>query len=257
MPEISEIALLAALFFGAGIVKGFFGIGIPPVLLGALTILYDPRQAVALMLIPIVASNARQAFLGISPLHILRKHIWFLPVSSLAIFGSAYVSGGFPVSLILVVTGAAMVLFAITSLIDRTPPITKRGLVPMQLVSGLLSGLLGGVSGIWGPPMMVYLFALRLPKTELIQTIGVFFFFMSAFMTLGVAASGEMTKSVTAFSLALILPVLIGMAIGEALRHLLDDARFLRWFLILFLFLGLNMIRRGVVSSHFAQCFDC
>lgn len=247
MPELWDIGLLAGLFFGTGIVKGFFGIGIPPILLGVLTFLYDPREAVALMLIPIVASNARQALLGMSPLIILIKHIWFLPVSSLAIFTTAFVSGGFPTATLLILTGAAMVLFAITSLIDRTPPIKETWLVPSQIISGLLSGLLGGMSGIWGPPMMIYLFALRLPKPELIQSIGVFFFFLSAFMTLGVAAAGDMTIPGTALSIVLVVPVFLGMAIGEALRHRLDDTRFLRWFLVMFLALGVNLIRRGAL----------
>ncbi|MCE2522747.1 MAG: sulfite exporter TauE/SafE family protein [Rhodobacteraceae bacterium] len=248
MPEHSEITLLIGLFFGAGIVKGFFGIGIPPILLGVLTFIYDPRQALALMLIPIVASNARQALVGISPFEILKKHVWFLPVSSLTIFVTAYVSGGVATSILLTLTGAAMSLFAITSLIDRAPPIGTAWLVPAQLMSGVLSGLLGGMSGIWGPPMMIYLFALRLPKAELIQTIGVFFFLLSVFMALGVAAVGDMSKSTVALALALIVPVFIGMAIGEAMRKNLDDARFLRWLLIMFLALGLNLIRRGVLG---------
>lgn len=217
----------------------------PPILIGALTFIYDPRQTVALMLIPIVASNARQALLGMSPIIIIRKHIWFLPISSLSIFSSAMISGNFPTSALLTITGVAMVIFALTSLLDRAPPIRNKWRVPSQVVSGALSGLMGGGSGIWGPPMMIYLFALRLPKPEMIQSIGVFFFFLSAFMTLGVAAAGDMTILGTLHSILLIVPVFLGMAIGEALRNQLDDTRFLGGFLIMFLALGINMIRLG------------
>lgn len=248
MPDTAEAILVAALFFGAGALKGFFGIGIPPITLGVLTFFYEPRLVVTWMLIPIVASNARQALLGISPLVILRKHIWFLPVSTLAIFVTAYVSGDFQTDVLLTLTGVAIVLFSITSLIDRTPPVPDNWKVPMQMLSGTLSGLLGGVSGIWGPPMMIYLFALRLPNAELIQTIGIFFFFLSSFMALGVAAAGEMTVYGTILSLALVVPVLVGMKVGEVLRGSLNDALFLRWFLIVFLLLGMNLLRRGILS---------
>ncbi|MGB7271538.1 MAG: sulfite exporter TauE/SafE family protein [Albidovulum sp.] len=244
-----EAALVAALFFGAGALKGFFGIGIPPIVLGVLTFFYDPRLVVTIMLIPIMASNARQALRGISPIVILRKHIWFLPVSTAAIFLTAFVSRDFPTELLLTLTGIAMVIFSITSLIDRAPRVPDNQKAPLQLLSGTLSGLLGGVSGIWGPPMMMYLFALRLPNTELIQTIGIFFFFLSTFMTFGVAAAGEMTVPGTILSITLVVPVLFGMKIGELLRGKLNDTDFLRWFLVLFLLLGLNMLRRGISSS--------
>jgi len=243
-----EVTLVTILFFGAGIIKGFFGVGLPPVILGFLTFLYDPRHIVSLMLYPILLSNARQALLGMSPLIIIRKHIWFLLISTLVIFATAYVSGNFSTALLFALTGTAMVLFAVTTLINRTPPLPENRKTPAQLVSGAISGLLGGVSGIWGPPMMMYLFALRLPGAELIQTIGIFFFFLSTFMALGLAAAGEMTLNGTFLSLVLVLPVILGMKIGEILRKKLSDVRFFRWFLVMFLFLGLNLIRRSMVN---------
>ncbi|MEM8651838.1 MAG: sulfite exporter TauE/SafE family protein [Pseudomonadota bacterium] len=248
MHGLTEALLITSLFFIAGIMKGFFGIGIPPVILGVLTFFYDPRQVVILMLIPIVASNARQAFIGISPLVILQKHIWLLPVSTVVIFGTVYVSGNLPTNVLLTLTGVAMILFSVTSLIGRVPPVSEHWKVPMQIISGALSGLLGGVSGIWGPPLMIYLLASRLANAELIQTIGVFFFFLSGFMTLGIAASGEMTVGGTFLSFLLIMPVIFGMKLGERFRGLLNDAVFIQWFLVVFLLLGFNLLRRGIWS---------
>lgn len=245
MPEFAELALVCALLFSAGVVKGFFGIGTPPILLGTLTFLYEPRYVLALIMIPIVASNARQAFRGGNPAIILRKHIWFLPVGALSIFGSSFLSGGFPESVLLIITGAAMVLFAITALSNRVPLLSQRWASHAQVAAGAASGLLGGLSGIWGPPMLVYLYAQRLPKAELIQTIGVFFLILSSAMTIGIAAAGDLSPLRAMISVALIVPLFIGMPIGETLRHRLDDTRFLRLFLILFLVLGANLIRRG------------
>ena len=33
----------------------------------------------------------------------------------------------------------------------------------------LVAGFFGGLSGIWGPPLVMYLLALRLPKVEMVR----------------------------------------------------------------------------------------
>ncbi len=248
MTDLSELVLLFCLFCLAGFVKGLVGIGIPPILLAALTFVYDPRYTVSLIMIPIVASNARQAVRGGDVAAILRKHLWFLPISSLTIAASAFFASDIPTSTLLILIGFAMALFALTSLVDRIPPISSRWIRPVQVLSALASGLLGGISGIWGPPMLVYLCSLKLPATEFIQTIGVFFFILSLSMGIGLIFSGDLTIEVAVQSLFLTIPVFLGMRPGERLRESLGDARFQRWFLFAFLILGLNLIRKGVVS---------
>ncbi len=248
MPDLTEFAILFVLFALAGFVKGVVGIGIPPLLLGVLTFIYDPRYTVSLIVVPIVASNARQALRGGSAVSILKKHLWFLPIASLTIVASAYFAGDIPTPTLFIIIGCAMALFALTSLFDRVPPISSRWVRPVQVLSALTSGLLGGITGIWGPPMLVYLLSLRLPAVELIQTIGVFFFCLSLSMGIGLVFSGDLTIGIAVLSLFLTIPVFLGMRPGERFRESLGDARFQRWFLFAFLILGLNLIRRGLFA---------
>ena len=248
MPELSEIAILISLFFLTGMVKGFFGIGIPPILLGTLTFIHDPRYVLTLIMIPVVASNARQALRGGDVGAIIGKHKWFVPTAMVAITVSAYFGGAIPSDSMSILTGCAMVLFALTSLINRVPPLPSLWFGPVQVLAGIASGLLGGISGIWGPPMLVYLFSLRLSALELIQTIGVFFFILSLSMTFGLILAGDLTAEIAILSIFLTIPLFLGMSPGERLRARINDNNFLRWFLIGFLILGLNMIRRSMYS---------
>ena len=242
-----ELALLFSLFLFTGFVKGLLGIGLPPILLGTLTFIYEPRYCVALIIIPIVLSNARQAWRGGSVTSIIRKHQWFLPLSSLSIVISTLFSSGISSAVLYMLSGIAMALFALTSLINRLPPLPPGWLVTAQVIAAGASGALGGVSGIWGPPMLIYLLSLRLSPAELVQTIGVFFLVLSFSMAIGLQLSGELTAEIALLAVFLTLPVFIGMWPGERVRAGLGTKRFERWFLVAFLLLGLNLIRRGLV----------
>ena len=46
---------------------------------------------------------------------------------------------------------------------------------PLSLIMGLIGGVLGGLSTIFGPPLLIYLNFLRLPKERFVAAIGVIF----------------------------------------------------------------------------------
>lgn len=243
-----QVAILVVIFLAAGMSKGVFGIGMPTFLIGCLTMMYAPRMAVAMILLSLIASNIRQAFRGGNPVLILRRHSVFCVFACVSMFLVAYFGGRVPDAPLMILVGIAMVLFAATSLVADVPALRPSWNIPAQGIAGVLSGVLGGLSAIWGPPLVIYLMSLKLEKNMLIQTMGVIFLAQSLFLTAGFVASGELTWAIAGVGAAMLVPTFTGLMLGERMREHLDTRQFMRGFLILFLVLGLNLIRRGIIA---------
>ncbi|KAB7614331.1 sulfite exporter TauE/SafE family protein [Amylibacter sp. SFDW26] len=246
---ILEVSLLVGLFFIGGFVKGTLGIGLPALLVGFLTFIYEPRVAVAIIVFPIMVTNVRQALVGGSVWPILKSH-WMLCISAcIAIFFMALIGGQVSVGILQTCVGLAMVVFSLTSLFGSVPVLNEKYNTPAQLISGAASGILGGLTAIWSPPLVVYLMSLRLDNNIMIKTLGVMFAVQSFFLVAGFTVSGELTPRLALIGILMLIPTFAGMYFGEKQRARMNMAQFTRAFLILFLLLGLNLMRRGLFGA--------
>lgn len=244
-----EIFILIAIFLFGGFVKGTLGIGLPTLLLGFLTFLYEPRTAVALILFVIMTTNMRQAAVGESMWEIVKRHRYYCIFASIGIFLVAYVGANVPLSLLQTCVGVSMVIFALTGFFANIPCLNPKFDLPAQIGAGIGSGILGGLTAIWGPPLAIYLMALKLQKDQFIQTLGVMFAVQSLFLTAAFVASGELTGRMALIGAALLIPTFIGMYFGEKYRKRINTEQFTKAFLFVFLLLGFNLIRRGIMGG--------
>lgn len=247
--EWSEILLLVVIFSFGGFVKGLLGIGFPALLIGLLTFFYEPRQAVAMILLAIMLTNIRQAMVGGGVLAIIRQFWLYSALSMSVIFVVAIAGQNVAVPVLSVFVGIAMTLFAVTSLWVQMPKLPQKLDFPAQGLAGVGSGVLGGLTAIWGPPLAVYLMSLRLPRDYFIQVLGVLFAAQSIPLTLGFIAAGDLTLDIAPVTIGALLPAFAGMFLGEKLRNRIDTQLFFRLFLLAFLLLGLNLIRRGLTGG--------
>jgi len=245
--DAGGIGLVAVIFLLAGMVKGTVGIGLPTAAVGMSAQLLDPRLAVALMVFPSLISNAWQLHRAGGALAALRRYAVFLVALMTVIAAvSATLTAAVPVATLLLILGVVVVLFAVTSLALAPPRLPKRLDRVGQLAAGATSGLLGGLTAIWAPPMVIYLTARGVGKQEFVRASGLIIFCGTIPLILGFWHSGIVTGPRAALSLALALPVLAGFTLGERLRGRIGTERFRRLVLIVFLLLGLNLIRRAL-----------
>ncbi len=247
--DSSEIALLVAIFVFGGFVKGLLGIGLPALLVGLLTFFYEPRVAVTMMLLTIMTANIRQALVGGSVLAIVRRFWLYCCIAMPVIFVIAIAGQNVAAPVLLIFVGIAMSVFAVTSLFVHVPKLPQRLDLPVQGAAGLGSGIMGGLTAIWGPPLAVYLMSLRLPRDHFIQVLGVLFAAQSIPLALGFIAAGDLGPETAPVALAVLVPTFVGMVVGEKLRQKIDTQVFFRLFLTAFLLLGLNLIRRGIMGG--------
>lgn len=241
--SLLPLALLVYLL--AGTVKGTLGIGLPTTAVSLMAQFGDARTAVALAVIPMLVSNAWQVYRTGHVRDTVRR-FWLLGGSMLAGIG---LSSQFAVSInsdmLSLILGAAIVLFALLSLWREPPPIAQRFDRLVQLLTGSAAGVMGGIAGIWAPPIIVYLSARRLAPEEFVRVVGLLLASGCVVLAAGYWNAGIITPQIALPSLLLVLPAVAGFAIGERLRGRLSGPVFRRLVLLFFLVMGLNLIRRS------------
>ncbi|CAH1696411.1 putative membrane transporter protein [Hyphomicrobiales bacterium] len=99
MFDLSPAILPAVLatFFGAGLVKGVTGMGLPTVAMGVLGALISPLAAASLLIVPSFITNVWQLFAGPNFGPLLRR-LWPMMPAVVAgtLIGSKWIAGGDP-----------------------------------------------------------------------------------------------------------------------------------------------------------------
>ena len=239
------IASICGIFIFAGIVKGFLGIGLPAAAMGLLTLIFPPTEAISLLWLPILFSNMFQFGRARNKREIAVTYKWFAAAIFISIFLTSLFINDYPTALLTVAIGIAMVVFSMNLLFGLSLPVGPgRG---WQVGVGIVSGVLGGLSSIWSPPVAMYLMARNTPKDMFIGATG--FLFLAGCLPLGVGLviSGLITGPVIVKSLLGLLMTLIGFRIGEILRERISQDRFRQVVLVAFLIMGGRLITTGLL----------
>lgn len=235
--------LIFGIFLLAGFVKGISGMGLPTVAMGLLGALMAPVAAASLLLAPSFVTNVWQLFSGRYLLALLRR-LWpmLLGIFIGTVAGaSVLTSGGEDVEPAL---GATLVLYALIGLFAWQPSVPAGWEPWLSPGVGLATGLVTGATGIFVVPAVPYLQALRLPKDELVQALGLSFTASTIALALGLAREGAPVLESSFLSILAVLPALLGMWLGARLRSRIDPEAFRRWFLVGLALLGASYLLR-------------
>lgn len=231
------IALLTLL--AAGVIKGAIGSGVPVIVIPVLTMLYDVKLAIAVLVAPNLLSNALQVWQ-------YRHHL--LPLKFLAAFS---IAGGLgimlgtwglvvlsPTLLSLGVAGA-IVMYLVIKLAKRTMVLPFALAKHIVLPVGLLAGVLQGAAGMSAPASVTFLNAMRLERPVFIGSISVFFVAITCVQIPALLSTGILTLERSAYSVAALLVILAAMPLGAQLGKRLPH----QWFdnLIMLLLAGIAL----------------
>ena len=238
-------AMVFAVFFVSGIIKGFLGIGLPAAAMAFLTLMIDPRTAISLMVLPILFTNTLQYLRAPNPRDTAREYWLFAAAIMISIFITSLYIKSFPTAMLTVAIGFAMVVFSLQLLLGVKIPVTGAPL--WQVGVGLFSGVLGGLSSIWSPPVAMYLLARNVEKEKFISATG--FLFLAGCLPLigGLVLAGLVTPVSLVQSLFGLVAVLAGFRCGELLRGRVSQRLFRLAVLIAFLVMGTRLIITGLL----------
>lgn len=238
-PDIGVILGILAIFLVAGTVKGSLGIGFPAVAMSILPIIIEPALGVALLAIPIFVTNGIQFLTVKGWPAIVRRFLVAGAATALTIFIVVQFIGEVPSRWVGVAVGASLVLFSLASLLKFDLRLNEG--VAQQLVVGISSGLLGGVSAVKAP-IMIYTVGLKLPREVFICAAGFLFFSGGVGLAAGAFTSSLLNGVTTVLSLGCCAAALVGFRVGAIVRQKLSEKLFRQILLWTILALGLRLI---------------
>lgn len=240
------VAMAITLF--SGFVKGAVGFAMPLIMISAFSAFLPPELALAGLILPTLVTNISQAFRQgwRAALGTLRLYWRMIAATVVFIVISAQFVGVIPKAAFLFGLGLPVTLFAGAQLLGRSLALRLEHRTQAEWVLGAVGGLYGGVSGVWGPPVLIYLLSIGADKRESLRMQGVIFLIGAAVLLAAHLQSGVLNTQTLPFSAALVLPAALGMALGQWVQDRLDQARFRRWTQGLLVLTGLNLMRQAL-----------
>ncbi|MEZ8015497.1 MAG: sulfite exporter TauE/SafE family protein [Ascidiaceihabitans sp.] len=254
MEQLLEILTFQHLCFAvlvaaiAGIVKGVVGFAMPMVFITGLSTFLSPELALAGLIVPTLFTNVFQA-LRQGPAAAWNSIIEFrvfLFFGLLALIVGAQLVRLLPLQTMLLVIGLPIVLFALLQLAGVEVKLSGQSFRVAAGV-GAFAGFMGGLSGIWGPPTVVYLAALGTNKNDHMRIQGVIYGLGAVALTFAHLGSGVLRSETLPFSLAMVPPALLGLWLGGRVFDRIDQVMFRRATLVVLLIAGLNLVRRATM----------
>ncbi|MEM1375738.1 MAG: sulfite exporter TauE/SafE family protein [Pseudomonadota bacterium] len=247
----TTVVLLSALIaFLAGTIKGAVGFALPLIMISGLSSIMAPPLALGAMLLPVLMTNALQTFrTGIGPAIREARAVWrYILIVCLAIVIAAQFVTAIPTQTFYFILGVPVVILSLVQLfgVKVVVPEARRGAAEWGV--GLISGILGGLAGTWGPTTVLYLIAIETPKARQMIVQGVIYGTGSVALFLAHLQSGVLNGQTAPLSALLLIPAGLGMGLGFWLQDRMDQDRFKQVTLIVLVVAGLNLIRKGLLG---------
>ena len=247
-PTLLNLLIVALAFLAAGTSKGILGVGIPLIAVPALSGVMHPATTLAVIALPILLSNLWQAFEG-RRFGLSFRRFWpAIPTMILGgVLGAQFITVIDPRTAQSVL-GVIVLVYAASQLVNiRIPAPSASAERIWTPIVGLLSGLLGGVAAYFGPPVIMYLLALRVTKEEFISSAAMLYLIgiVPVFSTL--ALEGVLGKSELLLSVAGTVIILGAVAFGTWLRGMVSQEIFRKTLLIILMVMAINMLRRSLL----------
>jgi len=237
--DTTYFALAALGFFLAGVIKGTTGLGYSSCALPFLVSAMGLKTAIIVLVIPAMLSNVLVMFYTG---HFRETLLRFWPLYSAMLPG--------------IVIGIAMLVWIDQKVATRTLGIltvlyavlalTRPALVLgkslercLQIPVGLLNGFFTGLTGSQMMPLLPFMLALRLDPDRLVQANNVAVSSASAFLAMALVAAGLMSWPILGFSMAAVVPALVGVMIGTRARRHIPAPAFRMLILALLMIMGI------------------
>ncbi len=243
-PTIIIVIMLAVM--AGGLIKGTIGFGMPMVALPLIAFAVPVTTAMILLCAPIFLTNFLQIKFkqGISSYR-------FLPMFLFLVFGLIIGARLILEINLNTITQIIAILIIFAAIINCfgfkiNHNIDKKYERIITSLIGFGSGILGGLSTVYGPPMLAYLVAVDLPKEKFVRTVSTMYFVGSFPLYGSLIYYGFATKQDLIMSLLLIIPALIGQQIGTKIRDKINQRQFRNCILVTLVILGIMLFIKTI-----------
>lgn len=232
----------------AGMIKATIGFGFPLVVVPALSNVLDARTTVLAVSVPAMLSNLLIVLRGGGSWAGVRR--LGLVIVSLAVgtLMGAQLLALLDARLLSVLVGGFATGFAALSASRADVRITPKLERYASPVVGVLSGVLGGTTNIFGPILASYLHSLRFSKQEFVFLLSLLFAIGGVTQVVSYSQLGLYTAPILTFGLLACVPMVLGLYLGLKVQRLLSG-RVWNITVLVFIFIsGLSLIARGILG---------
>ncbi len=242
-----RLPVAAAAILVAGIAKGITGMGIPIAGVPILVALYGDLRMV--LVVTILGSATADI-----PL-LWRYRARWRDATMLIGFGVLGIAGivlGTQVlnyvrpAILSGVLAAVVAVFIVLSWLNRIPTMDQRLAARIGPLVGLVCGLLQGSVGAAGPVTTSYLLSTRLSRESFLFAINATFFVLDWTQFFSLQRLGLTTPQVAAASVAVVVIVFAGLAIGFAIHDRINDRVFRRGVLVMLTAAAVALVTRAL-----------
>jgi uncharacterized membrane protein YfcA len=235
--EYSPLVLLWCAFALAcgGLIKGALGVGTPLLTVPMMAFALPPQVAIAIMAVPVVVANGWQFIQAPKASGVVRD---FLPAGLALALGSAIgtrILANIDERVLLITVGILVFVFTLLQGSRYRFEVGPKQLWPAGIAFGLAGGIIGGLSSMFGPMLVLYMVSIsNLPKDRFVTGISFLYLWAVVPWSGQLYFNGLLDHPVLLFSVVGTIPVVLGMVFGQQLRAHISEAHFniaIRWVL--------------------------
>ena len=116
----------------------------------------------------------------------------------------------------------------------------------ISIIIGFFSGILGGISTFYAPPIITFLVSLNLEKENFIRTTATMYFLASIPLYSSLVYHGLGNFYDLLFSLVITAPALLGQYFGTKIRVRISNAIFRKIILIILIIIGFSLLIKNL-----------
>ncbi|MCY4550275.1 MAG: sulfite exporter TauE/SafE family protein [Defluviicoccus sp.] len=245
--DLALAATAAVAFTAAGIVKGVVGLGLPLTAIAVLTLAMGLREAVPLIIVPVLITNFWQMTRGGMLVPLVRRFWTMIAPLGVGAWLGTVLLFAIDETLVGALLGAVIIVYSLVNIFAirfRVPAGHEAWYSPGV---GLLSGLLTGLTGSVGGPVAIYFQALGLDRETFLQAASLAFFLTALPWGGTLVAQGALDFEAAAIGAAALPPSFAGMWIGQRIGARLSPEVFSKGVFGFLILVGANLIRRAIV----------
>lgn len=240
------ILIICFAFCLGGFIKGMASFGLPMVTVPVLSMVFSVPVAVTLTIIPILLSNV-YLIIQSKLLRVTLQRFWpLITALVITLFFSTQLLLELNSNTLMIIVGCCLLLFVLSNVFKFQIKVSPRFEKIAGIFVGAASGLLGGITSFFGIIALSYLVALKLPKEKFVAAVSTLLFTGGLAMALLLANLKILSLQELGFSIFAILPLSVGMFLGQILRGKISQHLFQRFVLVILGLLGFFIVVKNI-----------
>jgi uncharacterized membrane protein YfcA len=243
--QASIIAAVICSLMVAGFLKGIIGVGMPVVALPLLSLFIDIKSAAMLLSMPLIFSNLPQALeggkTGRSLMQLMPVFLGMIP----GLFLGVQALLALDADGARIIAGLVLVGVAGATLVAPKLQLQSRLVLPTGITFGFFAGILGGIAAMPGPLVFIFLLAKGLRGQAFTKEASLYLVVSAGVLALLLTASRQFSWLDVSVSTAAMVPVALGMSIGQHMRDRIAPETFKTLVLVAVIAAGADLLRHG------------